>query len=310
MMGHQCIVVIQLLPMLKYFLVFALVFGLAIFVAVQDQRPAQQPAQETQKHGDSASSAAANADHAEQNIRNSEGNQPRWLVFLCYFFRWPNGTTAWGIILTLLAIAEQTSATSRAAQATEDMTTPAVNSASAALLNAQAVVNSERPWLFIHFNMGQLRVDEKLETNSFYLTVSFKNWGKTPAEIIHFEQHPDCVDNTDDLPFPPEYEMEGHVWVHTRILPSGETWHNPGESYFSSLHNLLPDQWEDIKASRKRFVYWGRLRYRDLIEQPTSIHELRGKELGTVHETCFCYFWSPSLNDMLICGRWGYNKHT
>jgi hypothetical protein len=52
------------------------------------------------------------------------------------------------------------------------------------------------------------------------------------------------------------------------------------------------------------------LRYRDLIEQPQTIHAPRNEEVRGIHETCFCYFYSPRLYDFLITGPYGYNKHT
>lgn len=187
-------------------------------------------------------------------------------------------------------------------------TEAAIANAHASLANWEALKNSERPWLFINIQTSDAKKDENGTFQSLGFTVSFRNWGKTPAEIINFDQHPECRDDCANLPMPPKYQLEGHVQVHTRMVPAGETWRDIGESYFYATSFLMQDQWKDIQSSRKRFVYWGRLQYRDLIEHPKTIHEL--KDLGTVHETCFCYFWSPALNRFLICGPWGYNKHT
>lgn len=179
--------------------------------------------------------------------------------------------------------------------------------AEAALLNARAIINSERPWLFIDIKTSNAKTDENGTFQSLGFNVSFRNWGKTPAEIINFDQHTECRDDCENLPTPAKYRLEGHVWAHTRMVPAGEAWRD-AESHFFATSFLLPDQWKDVQGSRKRFLYWGRLQYRDLIENTKTIHEL--KNLGTVHETCFCYFWSPSLNEFLICGPWGYNKHS
>jgi hypothetical protein len=139
--------------------------------------------------------------------------------------------------------------------------------------------------------------------------VSFYNRGRTPAEVISFEQNLECTQNTDDLPVPPQYLPEKQILLHTRIVGPGEEWRDRGESYFSLAQNFLADQWIDIKASKRRAMYWGRLRYRDLIEQPRTVHDVDGEVHG-VHETCFCYFYSFPLREFLITGPRGYNKHT
>jgi hypothetical protein len=188
-------------------------------------------------------------------------------------------------------------------------TEAAKRSAESAFLNAQAIINSERPWLFIKIECTRTRYDGtgQLIDNLGY-SVSFHNYGKTPAEIVGLEQHPECRDSTDDLPMPPTYRDDGVVLAHTRMVPADEGWHDPGESFFQPQTFLVGNDWEDIRHSRKRFLYWGKLRYRDLIEHPQTIHNL--EKVGTIHETCFCYFWSPRLNEFLICGPFGYNKHT
>jgi hypothetical protein len=89
--------------MLKYVLGFFLVFGFAVYVAVQDERTAQQPAQEAEQSSKSTIATVPDANHPQKDITKTERNLPSWYGF----FRWPNGTTTWAILLTLLAIAEQ-----------------------------------------------------------------------------------------------------------------------------------------------------------------------------------------------------------
>lgn len=207
-----------------------------------------------------------------------------------------------GGLIGLLVLICQTKSVRKAADAAKD-------SADAALLNAKSIINSERPWLFIEIKTTaepSIPVGEVPKYMGF--SVSFRNWGKTPAEVVSFDQHLDCRENLDDLPSPPEYFLKGRVMVHTRMVPPGQVWCHPSESHFSPESSLVGDQWNEIRNSRQRFIYWGRIQYRDLIEESKTIHEL--KEVGTIHETCFCYFWSPRLNEFLICGPLGYNKHT
>ena len=96
------------------------------------------------------------------------------------------------------------------------------------------------------------------------------------------------------------------------MVPAGEDWRDIGESYFRPGEFLPSNMWQDIQNSRKRLVYWGRLKYRDLVEDSKSAHAFDDLKEATavVHETCFCYFWSPPLNEFLACGPVGYNRHT
>jgi hypothetical protein len=177
-----------------------------------------------------------------------------------------------------------------------------------ALADAQRIINSERPWMFIDIKTRALTAHIPGEPpESIGFSVKFTNYGKTPAEIINFDQHVDCG-QPDELPVPPAYTLEGHAWAHTRMVPPGGEWSDSGEPSFIPSHFLVGDQWKDIRNSRQRLIYWGRLQYRDLIEESTTIHEL--KKVGTIHETCFCYFWSPRMNEFFVIGPLGYNKHT
>jgi hypothetical protein len=198
----------------------------------------------------------------------------------------------------------QTVLTRRSADAARD-------AAGAARSTAEAVVNSERPWLFLTISTTQSSgpLDENGVLEHLSFSVSFRNCGKTPAEVVGFEQHVGCYENDmSGLPSPPRYASQGQVMAHTRMVPPGEEWRDIGESYFLAEQYLSDDDWKKIRSSQKRLVYWGRLQYRDLIRESKSIHDL--KDLGLIHETCFCYFWSPPLNRFLVWGTFGYNKHT
>lgn len=177
-----------------------------------------------------------------------------------------------------------------------------------ALAHAEAVINAARPWMFIEITTRAFREIPGEPPESIAFSVKFTNHGKTPAEIVNFDQHPDCRNSTDDLPVPPKYSMAGHVMVHTRMVPPGGEFVPPGEPVFIPDQFFVAEQWKDIRNSSRRLIYWGRLQYRDLIEDAKTIHEL--DKVKVIHETCFCYFWSPRLNEFLITGPLGYNKHT
>jgi hypothetical protein len=102
--------------MLKYLLAITILCGLTLFVARQDERATQESAQKASQLNNGAVAAETDKEHPKENIQDADRNTPGWYGF----FRWPNGTTTWAIILTLLAIAEQTSETAKAAKATRD----------------------------------------------------------------------------------------------------------------------------------------------------------------------------------------------
>jgi len=96
--------------MLKYLAAIIFVFGLAVYIAVQDERAAQQAAQETAQSNKIAPTAEPDKNHPQENIPKPKRDAPRWFRF----FRWGDSFTIWAIVLTLLAIAEQTNETKRA----------------------------------------------------------------------------------------------------------------------------------------------------------------------------------------------------
>lgn len=102
--------------MKKYIVIFVIIMGLAFFIARQDERASQQSAEESTQLDKHAFPAIPNEKHPDKDIPNSERHAPSWLLA---FFRWPNGTATWVVILTLMAIAEQTQETAKAAKATE-----------------------------------------------------------------------------------------------------------------------------------------------------------------------------------------------
>jgi len=186
-------------------------------------------------------------------------------------------------VLTALVIGYQSWATMLAARATERMVGPAADSASAALLSAQAVINSERPWLFIEIVTVPANADNNDIPEHLGFSVRFRNRGKTPAEVVSFDQHPDCCRGTDDLPSPPKYCLDGQVMVHTRLVPPGETWCDPGESSLWPDQFLLANDWKDIRSSRKRFVYGAGFNTATLLRSPRLFTRWKKSERSMKH---------------------------
>ena len=172
----------------------------------------------------------------------------------------------------------------------------ASNSAQAALLHAQAIIDSERPWLVV-------TVEPALNMeNSF--TVMATNRGRSPALIVGtLEQIMIAIDEA-QLPNTAQYENRE---VKAPLVPIILL---PGEST-----GIKPFNREDLKgiceseAEMKRVENWqekvfiyGKLIYRDLIAP-------RDKQ---IHETnWFCwYIHGRQKSGLVIAGPPEYNLHT
>jgi hypothetical protein len=84
--------------------------GAALLISHYDERAAQERAYESQHLNSVVLARKPDRDYSQKDIDNPDRYGPSWLTF----FRWPTGTTTLAIILTLIAIAEQTSETKRA----------------------------------------------------------------------------------------------------------------------------------------------------------------------------------------------------
>ncbi len=105
--------------MLKYLGGLVLVLGLAFVVARHNEYATLQSAQESADKNKPAVAVEANKNHPRENPKQSAWDSPSGRIFRAAF-GWPEGVTVWAIILTLMAIAEQTGQTARAAKATRD----------------------------------------------------------------------------------------------------------------------------------------------------------------------------------------------
>ena len=228
-----------------------------------------------------------------------------------YLYRIYLGATIFGVFVALggvYAIYKQTEATTQATKETARAAKATEDAATAAKINSQAIINSEHPWMFIDIKVAESRQNFGQPPEHLAFHVSFKNWGKTPAEVVSFEYHPSCARDLDEMVCPPKYQMEGRIDVHTRMVPSGEVWRDTAANFFNAADFVLPGDWQEIRQSKKWLVFWGRLQYRDLIEDSRTI--LKVKSGFFLHQTCFCYCWSPLLNTFLMGGYPGYNDHT
>jgi hypothetical protein len=172
----------------------------------------------------------------------------------------------------------------------------AAASAQAALLNAQAVMRSERPWILI-----TVEPSRSVE-NSF--TVMATNRGRTPARILATAEQSRIVIDEKHLPSTPEYRNEkpGALFTPFILLP--------GESTAIKLFRRedvrgLCDSEERFKRietwAEKIFLY-GKVMYGDLIAPADS----QG------HETNWCcwYIHGRQNSGLVLAGPPEYNTHS
>jgi hypothetical protein len=154
----------------------------------------------------------------------------------------------------------------------------AQDAAEAAKLNAQAVINSERPYLIVSIHPDLV----KPATGLF--TLACLNQGNTPAKVIAVSAEPRVVNALDDLPIPPVYSTDAGVpqldlIVHKDDFPIG---HGINPEVF-----LLERPTERVLVHQARafLVYYGTVVYRDML-YPES--EPRGS-----HESQWCFVYRP-----------------
>ena len=124
--------------MLKLLLCLALVFVAICTVSAQ-----QQSISKEHEKGDADNKAptviAVNNNSCGCEDHPEAGKRPKWWY---KFVAWPEGITAWALIISVGVIAYQTRETRRAAQAAE-------NSATAAEQSSKAQMDADRAWVLI-----------------------------------------------------------------------------------------------------------------------------------------------------------------
>ncbi len=269
--------------MLKYLAILAVIFALACYVAVQDQGSTPKSTQQGAPAANLSIAADAHQNHSNDDAENTKRNSPRWHRL----FSWPEGVTTWAIILTLLAVAEQAKESAKATQSVRDSLPHQKSAAEAALLNAQAVINAERPWIFVAESKSRKAIDHRKAD----VQIFGKNSGRTPAEVIVIAC--DAAFRSYDKDFPDEPWYPQVELKYKKYVAPEETF----DVYdYDCALVLTEEMWESVKGQRLTFT--GRVVYRDLITREE-------------HETRFCYFLSPVATvGLIMCGPRNYNQHT
>ena len=184
----------------------------------------------------------------------------------------------------------------RQTRVAEAMVEAAANSAQAALLHAQAVVDSERPWLVI-------TVEPSINNKNAF-TVLATNRGRTPARIISTLEGVKIAPDEAQLPETPEYdEVVSSAPLVPIILLTGES--TTLKSFSRDDASALPKTQEEVRRLEtwddKIFIH-GKVTYWDLIAPPDQ----------QIHTTDWCcwYIHGRQKSGLVIAGPPKYNLHT
>lgn len=184
----------------------------------------------------------------------------------------------------------------RQTRALEEATRSIADHAQAALLNAQAIVDAERPWLLIGVEPSYSVKD------GFNVTVS--NRGRMPAQIVATLSQTTIAVDEALLPKRPEYDgaKPAPPLVSTILVPgesmSIKTFSRDEVAAVCGSNERLKrvEEWEE-----KIFLY-GKVIYRDLIARSGQQN----------YETAWCcwYIHGRQKSGMTIAGPPEYNVHT
>lgn len=260
--------------MRKYLVIFAVLLGLALYVAIKDKQASQDAAQKTAHQDNTVLPGKSNADHTQEHIEDAERNHPSWYSF----FRWPYGTTAWAIILTLFAIAEQTKHTAEAADATRQSVgairqqtallarsvDAAQKSADAADMSAKAAMGVAVPTLMLNGFAFAAQPGES--ASDFFahprVILIAKNFGQSPAFLKGYTITFTC----NDLPDEPVYQFPYPCNAET-VVDSGKTFLLDTDTL--TIDKPMPDS--DVLAlvsGKKCLTVYGYISYGDIFGSP------------------------------------------
>jgi hypothetical protein len=178
----------------------------------------------------------------------------------------------------------------------ESAANSAAASAQAALLNAQAIVHSERPWILITVEPSRSK------ENSF--TVMATNRGRTPGRITATAEQAMIAVDEKYLPIPPEYDREDpKAPLVPIILVPGES--TPIKSFCREDVKPLCDSEERfrrIETWEEKIYLYGNVVYMDLISASGN----------PAYETNWCcwYIHGRQNSGLVIAGPPEYNSHT
>jgi hypothetical protein len=172
----------------------------------------------------------------------------------------------------------------------------AVGSANAALALAQAIANSERPWIVVTV--------EPFLTMENSFKVMAANRGRSPARIVSSLDHVKIAIDESHLPKEPDFEVAKQEEEPEPIVLL------PGEAtgvWALNRDDLpkickTPEMLKHVELWQATLFLYGRIQYMEL----SAIGE------SQVHETLWCcrYIHGEKTSALVMAGSPAYNKHT
>jgi hypothetical protein len=175
---------------------------------------------------------------------------------------------------------------------TDQMIEQSRNTAGAALLNAQAVINSQRAWLFPQIKRVPYSDGYTKAMGQFELCI--ENYGKTPAHLISVNHYSQILLRDDRLPASPDYRNNSEFESTMVLVPGGSYLVDDIELSFMWWFN----QERELDDGRKVIYQYGLIRYQDVL--PNS----------PVRQTAFCYRYFRNLQDWRVSGPREYTSYT
>ena len=188
----------------------------------------------------------------------------------------------------------------------------------AALLNAQAVINTERAWLTVVIadELAALpdtarnrvenerrqirrvmaeRISEEENGEGYMCYISIQNQGRTPAKIVGGSSAHCFIDRPDNLPIPPDYSTPFFLPDSTFIVTGDSFKIHPGFKPDFILERT--GKRGAVDGALKFLIVFGCVVYEDVFALPDGTS-------GT-HETRWCFAYrpsgdKPSLNSMFL----------
>lgn len=179
---------------MKYWIAVVIVFGLCVFVSREDQEARQQYEEKCNEFNARAATPPDRHEDCDEGAENAARHLPRWYRV----FSWPEGITTWGILLTLLAIAEQTHHTGRAA----DASLQAIRVSSR---QTEHLIASERAWVLgevIPNEFASVLSDTNIRgimTTGLSIKLRLRNEGRSPAWVDGIFARADIVSNRSEI---------------------------------------------------------------------------------------------------------------
>lgn len=170
--------------------------------------------------------------------------------------------------------------------------------ADAALLNAQAFINAERPWILVKAEMAK-----RWEAGTWYQVVAV-NKGRTPAEVISHAENCIVIGIVDSLPNIAEYGKT-EPYPSPQIIVPGESVVIGEITEYSLVGKNVADITRFRNMETEGYVY-GSIIYRDLLGRPDA---------AKLYETRWCFsVHTCGVQELLVMEYgWGgteYTRHT